>query len=41
MLGGLDGNLAWIIDQVKPLDYSFWHYVTPLYNRKNWLFKFQ
>ena len=29
VLGRPDGNLPWIIEQLKPLGYSFWHYVTP------------
>jgi FkbM family methyltransferase len=36
VLDNPDGHLPWIISQLKPLSYSFWHYITPLYNEENW-----
>lgn len=33
---GLGGHLHWIIDRLQPLNYNFWHYITPLFNSQNW-----
>lgn len=33
---GDDGFAPAIIERLRPLGYSFWHYVTPTYNPDNW-----
>lgn len=31
-----DGHTSWVIEQLKPQGYRFWHLITPLYNAQNW-----
>lgn len=33
---GWGGFAPAIIDRLRPLGYSFWHYPTPMFNRNNW-----
>jgi FkbM family methyltransferase len=31
-----DGYASWMIDRLRPLNYSFWNVITPLFNSQNW-----
>jgi FkbM family methyltransferase len=33
---GSNGFVPAVIERLRPLDYSFWHYLTPMFNHDNW-----